>query len=357
MANFAYNLLAGIPDIIASGGYSILSAVVILEGLPVIGSIFPGHIAIIAAGFLAKLGVFNIFIVIGIGIIMNILGDIVGYLLGRKYGYGLLQKFGKYILMREVHIEKAKNLIDKHTGKAIIFGKFSPITRPLVPFAVGASGVHIKTFWFYNILGGTLWVVSSVLVGYIFGASYGAASVFFGKFILLAIVISILILWGYRFVNVHFHIFKKYELFILIINILSLWVLAKTIQDSFSKSSFLTNFDISLNIFMAEYITPFLAKIALFISTVGNTEIVASIGFIIGIIFLIKRKWRRGAIMLLSVVLTSGLTTIMKDFFMRERPLNSLTTAFDPSFPSGHSSLAAAFFLAAAYIFIPKMKS
>ena len=77
MANFAYNLLAGIPDIIASGGYSILSAVVILEGLPVIGSIFPGHIAIIAAGFLAKLGVFNIFIVIGIGIIMNILGDIV----------------------------------------------------------------------------------------------------------------------------------------------------------------------------------------------------------------------------------------------------------------------------------------
>jgi len=91
-----------------------------------------------------------------------------------------------------------------------------------MPFVVGANHTAEKKFWTYNIIGGFLWALSSILLGYIFGAGYEAASGTTGKFILIEICLALIISWGYRFVNVRFHIFQKYELFVLGINILSL---------------------------------------------------------------------------------------------------------------------------------------
>ncbi len=355
--DYINTFLANTPHFLAVGGYWFLGIIVILEGIPIIGSLLPGHVIIIMAGFLAKMGILSLPHVIVVVAVAAVLGDIIGFLLGRKYGYDFLKRFGKFIFIKDEHINKAKILIDNHTGKALVFGKFSPFTRPLTPFIVGASGVHIHTFWFWNIVGAILWSVISVGVGYIFGASYHIAAEFFGKFIFGAIISSILIIWAYRFVNVRFHIFRKYELFVLALNLVSLWALAKTIQDSLSLNSFMANFDITVNIFMFNYVTPIMVSIFTLITNIGGTIVTIGLGILIGLIYLYKRKWRSAAIMLLTIISTSIIVTYLKNVFMRARPDDALNILNDPSFPSGHASLAAAFFIILAYILAPKIKS
>lgn len=357
MTHYISNIINSLPDLLSGGGYWILGFIALMEGLPIIGSFFPGHIAIITAGFLVKIGVLNLAWVLLVTISMTTLGDILGFLLGRRYGYVFLTRFGKYIFLKEEHIEKAKGLINRHTAKAIILGKFSPVTRPLIPFIVGANGTHINKFWTYNIIGSTLWVVISILIGYVFGASYHAVVGSIGKFLGIAIVATILIILGYKLVNRRFHVFKKYELFVLGLNLISLWSLAKTIQDSFSSNSFIANFDISINVFVAENVTPFIIRISSVITAVGDTRVMLGAGVIIGLVFLFKKKYRRAGIMILSVASASIIIVFMKEIFMRARPENALQLLSDPSFPSGHAGLAAAFFVSLAYVFVPRIQS
>jgi membrane protein DedA with SNARE-associated domain len=359
MPHTILNLLDSLPSLIAQGGYWVMSIIVILEGAPIVGSLLPGHIAIVAAGFLAKMGILNLSFVIIVGSISAIIGDMIGFFAGRKYGYPLLTRFGKYLFIKETHIEKAKKLIDAHTGKSLIIGKFSPVTRPLTPFLVGASNASFKTFCFFNVVSAIIWITISVMIGYVFGASYSAASHVLGKWIGIAFIVTILTIWGYHFANKRFHIFKRYELFVLILNLLSLWGLAKTIQDAFSLQPFLINFDEWVSGFMLQHVSPTLTSLALFITNIGSTKVTISLGIIIGLGFLIKKKWRRGVIMLVSVLSTSVFVVFMKGIVERVRPENALNLygMTDPSFPSGHAALAAAFFVALAYIFAPHINS
>ena len=240
---------------------------------------------------------------------------------------------------------KVQRLLDKHTGKAMILGKFSPVTRALMPFMVGANHTDEKRFWIFNGIGSSVWAIGSIILGYAFGAGYQMANVFTGKFILIAIGAAILIAWGYRFVNVRFHIFKRYELFILILNIVSLWGLAQTVQDILASNSRLFNFDLSVNYFMYQNVTPMIANIATWITNIGGTISMTLFGLIGGGYLLYKKKWRSASILLLSMATTGVMVEFMKEFFMRARPGNALQILTDPSFPSGHAAMAAAFFL------------
>lgn len=351
------HVFTNFSGVLEQGGYLLLGAAVLFEALPLLGSLIPGHIVIILAGFFAKLGLFNVWSVILIGIICATTGDILSFLLGRKFGYAFLQKYGKYLFLKQEHIDKAKKLIDAHTGKTVVLGKFSPITRSYVPFLVGASGVHLRTFWIYNLLGSILWVGLSVGIGYIFGASYHVAAAYFGKFIVAAIFASIIIVWTYRFVNARFHVFRKYELFVLGLNLASLWILFKMMQDGLSANSFVANFDIFTNIFVYEHALPFLTSLALTLSQLAGIEIMLALGLLIGLAYATRRKWRRAGIMILSVSLPMVIAPVLKDLFLRVRPENAFAIFEDPSFPSAHATLAAAFFMALIYVVAPSIKS
>lgn len=87
---------------------------------------------------------------------------------------------------------------------------------------------------------------------------------------------------------------------------------------------------------------------ALWTSTVGSTDVMIGLGIIVGIVLWIKRFRREGFAMILSVLLASASVLILKNIFQVARPINGLE--FDYSFPSGHATLAAAFFCALAFI-------
>lgn len=344
--------------VIVNGGYPLLFLFTALEGLPLFGMLIPGHVAIVLAGFLAKIGYLNLYMVITITVAGAILGDYAGYILGKKYGMKFIDRFRPYFFISDEHIDKAMSLLGKHTGKAMIIGRFSPMTRAIMAFLVGASNIHVKKFWIYNVLGAISWITVSVLLGYAFGAGYKAVSGYFGKFILVSIVFTGLVLWGYRFVNKRFHIFKRFELFVLGLNLVSLYALAKTIQDAWSVQSFMANFDIRVNIFMSNHVTPIMAKIANIISTVGSVQVFEIVGVLLGMYLLLIKKVRSGFIVFSSVIVTTLFTGFMKEIFMRTRPDDQFVSLLtDPSFPSGHAAIASAFFVAVTYIFVPKIHS
>ncbi len=140
--------------------------------LPIIGSFLPGSLILFFGGFLAKAGSLNIFIVLIVGILAILLGDFVSYSLGKIYGTKFLEKYSRYFFIKKNHVEKSYKLVDKHTGKSIILGKFNPLSRMLVPFIVGAHKIDFSDFLFYDLLGCMIWVGVFTLLGCFFGHSY-----------------------------------------------------------------------------------------------------------------------------------------------------------------------------------------
>lgn len=359
-AHFFFELSRNIETVIVHGGYPLLFILVILEGLPLIGTAIPGHVTIIAAGFLSRIGVLNIYWVMIVAVVAALLGDFIGFMLGRKYGMSLIARLRPYFFIKDSHIEKAKKLLDTHTGKAMFISRFSPITRALTPFLVGTGEISVGKFWIFNSISGVSWVILSVLAGYIFGEGYHYASGYFGKVAMIAILLAILIIWGYRFVNTRFHIFARYELFTLGLNIISLIALAKTIQDAWAAKSFMVNFDVTVNIFMdkVNHAYPALVTLATWVTNIGGTVVTTGLGVVIGVILLLQKKWRLGSIFIMSMVATAFSTGLLKEFFLRERPENALMTMVnDPSFPSGHASMAAAFCVVIAYFLVSRIHS
>ena len=346
-----------IRAVITSGGYAILFIMTFLEGLPLIGMAIPGHVAIILAGFLARIGTLSLFWVTILSLLGAILGDFLGFYLGRRFGLSLIDRLRPFFFIRNEHLEKAQELLARHTGKAMIIGRFNPVTRALMPFLVGTNQTHVGKFWFFNIIGGLSWVIISVGIGYVFGASYHVAVGFLGKFVVVALIVVILILWGYRFVNVRFHAFAKYEIFTLIINVVALLVLARTIQDAISPHSFLTNFDVWVNLFVAEHVTQPWISIAHWTSTICSSESLAVVGVILGGWLLVRKKWRRAALTVIGVGSTAVVLSILKDYFVRARPENAIEQILSYSFPSGHAAMSAAFFVIIAYLCATTIRS
>ena len=337
--------------ILSHGGYWIILVVSIAEALPLIGSFVPGHTIVFFAGFLARLGVLNLWYVIIIASIGAIVGDIIGYELGKKYGYTFLEKHGHRFFIKKEHIEKAKQFMHNHTGKAMIFGRFHPLVRAFTPYLAGAGEVHPKKFWIFNVIGGITWAGVSVLVGYVFGASYEVVSKYIGKFLFIAIILSILIIWGYRYINARRHIFAKYHLVTLTFNIASLYVFIKMLEDSFSFESALAPLDVWFNATMISLHSVWATSSLVFITDLFSPRNIIIFSILLAIALAYKKRWYHFSILIMSLGLAGAGMTFVKYLVERVRPENSLIIETGFSFPSGHAVMALVFFSVLFYIF------
>ncbi len=190
-------------------GYWIIFLSTILETIPPIGLVIPGNTIVILGGFFAKLQIIDVGDVIWIAALGAVIGDSLGYYLGKRYGYSFLTKYGKYFYFKEEHYNKVKKLVNTHTGKTVILGRFNPLSRVFVPFIGGASEIPFFKFIFYGIIGAISWAASSVLLGFVFGASYEIVSKYTGRFLLIITIVLILIFYFYHFINRRNKLFSK----------------------------------------------------------------------------------------------------------------------------------------------------
>lgn len=116
--------------------------------------------------------------------------------------------------------------------------------------------------------------------------------------------------------------------------------------------------DTPVNLFMVRYSGSSIETMAAKISAIAEVEILIVVSILIVIYFAFARKWREFFIIGLSICSTAVVVTLMKYFFMRVRPENALQIVVnDPSFPSGHASIAAAFFGALIVVFWSRISS
>lgn len=157
--------------------YAILFLIIFVETGLVFMPLLPGDSLLFAAGtFCAgvmqdnELAKLNLWLVLSLLIFAAIIGDAVNYLIGKNFGLKLAKaKIRNYQLINEKHLQKTHDFFEKHGPKTIIIARFVPIVRTFAPFVAGIAQMRYNTFFKFNALGGTLWVISLTLLGYFFG--------------------------------------------------------------------------------------------------------------------------------------------------------------------------------------------
>jgi undecaprenyl-diphosphatase len=345
-----------IEPILGDGlGYAVLFVATTLESFPLLGFLVPGGIITAVSGYLAKDGLFDFWTVVGLAFLGITTGDLFSYWLGRKYGYKFLLRIGKYFYFKEEHYEKTKKLISGHVGKTLILGRFAAVTKALLSFVLGSTHTAFKKFLFCNTIGAFLWALIFTSLGYLFGQSFEIATRYLGRFFLLAIILGIVIAAAYRFANKRKHVFEKYHLYVLIINIISLLTFL-SIADEVKDGGIFTRLDLWVNSHIAYIQTPFLLSVALTLTQLFKPITLVFLSILLFIFFIYKKK-KYGAL-LLALSLSSGLLVeiIMKTLVARPRPDNALLNLADASFPSGHATMATIFFLLFWYSFRKDIK-
>jgi membrane protein DedA with SNARE-associated domain len=150
-------------------GLPLLFAVVMLEsfGIPL-----PGETALIAIGVLASQGHYSIVVVIAVAAAAAIIGDNLGYeLIGRKGGGRLFERWGPLRRRAERILPPTEELMAKHGGKVVFFGRFITVLRYTAAWVAGIAGMPWRKFLFWNAAGGICWATLVGLVSYYAGGA------------------------------------------------------------------------------------------------------------------------------------------------------------------------------------------
>jgi membrane protein DedA with SNARE-associated domain len=166
-----------------------------LEASVLLGFIIPGEIVVVLGGVLAHEGVIPLEAVIAAAVLGAVVGDSVGYMVGRRWGRTMLVgTLGRLPIVRrrlDSHLDDAEAFVRRRRGSAVFLGRFTAVFRVLVPTLAGMAEVHYPTFLAYNVVGGAVWGMGFVLLGYFGAASYQRVERFASGagLVLLAVVV------------------------------------------------------------------------------------------------------------------------------------------------------------------------
>jgi membrane protein DedA with SNARE-associated domain len=145
-------------------------AVFLFVGIESIGIPFPGEtMLIVAAIFAGKTNQLSIALVIVAAACGAILGDNIGFWIGREGGYLVLRRYGKYIGFNERKLKVGIYLFRRHGGKVVFFGRFVAVLRAWAAFLAGVNRMLWSRFLLFNALGGIAWATIYGLGGYFLG--------------------------------------------------------------------------------------------------------------------------------------------------------------------------------------------
>ncbi len=167
-------------------------AVLIFVAIESTGIPFPGEtMLIIAAIYAGTTHHLSIPFVIASAALGAILGDNLGFWVGREGGYRLLRHYGRYIHLDERKLKLGQYLFQKHGNKVVFFGRFVAVLRAWAAFLAGTNRMRWPSFLLYNALGGIIWATIFGLGGYFLGSRVNQLT---GPVGIVAIVLAAIIL-------------------------------------------------------------------------------------------------------------------------------------------------------------------
>ena len=167
LKNLAHHLM-DVQTIVRVGGVSAITAIVFAETGLMIGFFLPGDSLLFTAGAIAAQGYFDIVILNALLMAAAVLGDTVGYWIGRKSGPALFNK-PRSRFFNPAHLRRAHDFYEKHGGKTIVLARFMPIIRTFAPVVAGMGRMNYPRFLSFNVFGGIFWVAAMTMSGYFLG--------------------------------------------------------------------------------------------------------------------------------------------------------------------------------------------
>jgi membrane protein DedA with SNARE-associated domain/membrane-associated phospholipid phosphatase len=402
MINDLINHLLPSIEHIGVGGYWIAFFAALIETTIGIGLILPGSTIILLLGALSARGYLDVGDLIWFSVLGAVIGDNANYYLGRKYGTRWL-KDGFWLLKAD-YIEKARNFMDAHGAKSIFLGRFIPSVKEVVPLIAGSVKMNQRTFMVWNVLGALGWGFEWVFAGYIFGQSLNLAELwlsraglfftfllifggilYFFKWLIIKkgkefwiIAISLwqsikeaviqnehMLAWmqknprSFSFLKARFDttIFSGLTLSILTLAFVYVLALLAGIVEDLITSDPIISADIRMaNLFLV-FRTDVLTNVFTWITLLGKSQVILVFIFIsVALLWLWRKKY---CILPLFIVVAGSetFTYLGKLAFHRPRPEMAVYAEHSFSFPSGHATIAFAFYGFAAYLLMRFVKS
>ena len=192
-------IIAAILQVPPTVAYLLITALVFAEDALFIGFILPGETAAILGGVLASQHHLDLWLVTALVVLAAILGDTVGYEVGRRFGPRLLNL--RLLQKRRQKLDNARDLLARRGSSAVFLGRFTAFFRAVMPALAGASHMPYRRFLLFNAAGGLVWGASAVMLGYFAGNAYISLAKSIGHtvtFVLLGLALIGLIAWHIR---------------------------------------------------------------------------------------------------------------------------------------------------------------
>jgi membrane-associated protein len=186
--------LTDLSDTLGSWTYALVGALAFLETGAFVGLIAPGETAVVLGGVVAAEGGVDLVPMLLIVWLSAAAGDFASFMLGRRLGRRFIVARGPRIGVTAPRLERVEGFFDRHGPKAILVGRFIGIIRAVAPFLAGASGMRVRAFLPWSLLGTAAWASAFTLVGYAFHESFSSAAHLLTNGALAAAVVAGLVL-------------------------------------------------------------------------------------------------------------------------------------------------------------------
>ena len=179
--------------------YALVAAVVFVEDALFVGFVVPGETAAVLGGVAASLGHASLPGMMVTVVAAAIVGDSVGYEVGRYVGPRLVSS--RMLRNRRERLNRAREFLARRGGAAVFLGRFVAFFRAVMPALAGTAEMRYRRFLVFNAAGGIVWGTGAVLLGYLAGTSYAAVERTVGRdaaFAVAAVVVVALVVWRIR---------------------------------------------------------------------------------------------------------------------------------------------------------------
>jgi membrane-associated protein len=168
--------LTDLSDTLGSWTYALVGGLAFLETGAFVGLVAPGETAVVLGGVVAARGGVDLAPMLLIVWLSAAAGDFASFMLGRKLGRRFLVARGPRLGITPDRLARVDSFFDKHGPKAILVGRFIGIIRAVAPFLAGSSGMRLRAFLPWSLLGTAAWATAFVVVGYAFEESFSSAA-------------------------------------------------------------------------------------------------------------------------------------------------------------------------------------
>jgi membrane protein DedA with SNARE-associated domain/membrane-associated phospholipid phosphatase len=375
-------------------GYLFVFFGVMLEsaGVPL-----PGETILLASGALVQQGYLDLGDAIAFGALGAMVGDQIGYWVGRGGGRPFVLRWGRYVLITTERLGRAEGFFECHGGKAVFLARFVLGLRVFGALVAGMSRMRWRPFLFYNALGGTTWATAAVMVGYLLGGSLDALEHWMGQaaaLLGLLLALTLVSYLSYRWVASHREqLVKKWNTLLsyptlarllaryarqlrwlyrrltpgqylglhLTLGLLStvgcMWLFGRLAEAVLTNDP-LVRFDAAVADALHGTATPALTAFFSVIATLGSKEAVALLCLFVAVVLGWRRQWLLLGTWLTTVAGGVLVNEFLKELFVRPRPVLEYPLLLEASygFPNGHAMVTLIVYGMLAYLIVRILK-